>query len=125
MDQDGSEDGSEDEEDEEENARASKKSRMVLDSDEVAFASSMRPIRPTSGATSQYHQEPDNESEDGDVPGQQDDRRSDIEHEMPEPSDDGEDDQDQEQFGFQDNGVCFHNFDDDFRTYCSHLAHYH
>jgi hypothetical protein len=106
MDQEGSEDGSQQNEDEED-ARASKRSRMVLDSDEAAFASSIRSIRPTPGATSQYDQDLDNQKEDGDAPGQGDDQQSDqddVDEEMPDPSDNGEDDQ--EQFGFQDNGVC-------------------
>jgi len=110
MDQEESEDGSQQDEDEED-ARASKRSRMVLDSDEAAFASSIRSIRPTPGATSQYHQDPDSQNEDGDAPGQGNDQQSDqgdVDHEMPEPSDNGEDDQ--EQFGFQDNGVCSQKF---------------
>jgi hypothetical protein len=47
------------------------------------------------------------------VPGQGDDQQSDqgdvaMDHEMPDLSDNGEDNQ--EQFGFQDNGVCFQKF---------------
>lgn len=81
---------------------------MVLDSNEAAFASSMCSIWPTPGATSQYHQDPNSQNEDGDVPGQGDDQQSDegdVDHKMPDPSDNGKDDQ--EQFGFQDNRVCF------------------
>jgi hypothetical protein len=102
-------DGSQQDEDEED-ARASKRSRMVLDTDEAAFASSIHSIRPTPEATSQY---PDSQNEDGNVPGQGDDQQSDqgdvaMDHETPDPSDNGEDNQ--EQFGFQDNGVCFQKF---------------
>lgn len=110
MDQEESEDGSQQNEDEED-ARASKRSRMVLDSDEAAFASSIRSIRPTPGATSQYHEDLDSQKEDGDAPAQEDDQQSyqdNVDEEMPDPSDNGKDDQ--EQFGFLDNGVCFQKF---------------
>jgi len=94
----------------EDDARPSKRGRMVLDSDEAGLASSMRSIRPTPGATSQYHQDNENESEDGDATGQADNQQSefgDVDHEMPDPSDTGEDG---DQVGFQDNGICFQKF---------------
>jgi hypothetical protein len=109
MDQEDSQNSDQDEE-EEDDARPSKRGRMLLDSDEAGLASSMRSIRPTPGATSQYHQDNENESEDGDATGQAGDQQSkfgDVDHEMPDPSDT---DDDGDRVGFQDNGVCFQKF---------------
>lgn len=97
-------DDSQQEEDEEEDAHPSKRDRVVLDSDEAGLASSMHSIWPTPGATSQYHQE--NGREHGDATGQGE-LEGDMDHEMPDDRDTGKDDN---QIGFQDNGICFQNF---------------
>jgi hypothetical protein len=111
MDMDGEDSqDSEGDEEGEDDARPSKRNRMVLDSDEAGLASSMRSIRPTPGATSQYHQDNENESDDGDATGRVDDQPSDfddVDRELPDPSDTGGDD---DHIGFQDNGVCFQKF---------------
>ena len=113
MEQEESGDDDSQQEDEDADAPPSKKSRtdmVILDSDESAFASSIRPIRPTPAAVSQY-QHIDIESQDGDGPAQANDEQSDqgdADIDMGDFDNNGEDDP--ENIGFQDNGVCCQSF---------------
>jgi len=86
--------------------------KLCLDSDEAAFASTMRPIRSTPAAMSQYrNMDIESENDDGPVAsGQQSDEsdQGDADADMADSNANAEDDLNN--VGFQDNGVCIHLF---------------
>jgi len=117
---DGSEDKDLEQEEEEEEGPPAKRARtgtgrMLLDSDEVAFARSLPSIRPAPGATSQY-KDFETESQDeetGEVERDElESNRGDADIDMG-----NGDEDDQEGLGFLDNGVCLQSLQGGY-TYC-------
>lgn len=92
-------------------AKKSRTGTLRLDSDEAAFASTMRPIRPTMPRYERMNIDSDNEDGPADVDDQQSDQSEtgDADVDMAHGNENAEDD-DVEGVGFQDNGVCVYFF---------------